>query len=472
MIIVKGKSILDYWATDLPDDYFINTTSSGYSTDLTAFHWIQHFEKQTKARTKGLWRLLLLDGHGSHDTREFLEYCELHRILAVALPPHTTHLLQPLDVGCFQPLKWYHGKTLDWAARTGAKEITKDDFFATLDEIRRQTFTYNTIRSGWRRTGLAPWAPEVVLAAVRLIEVPRVDLQPAEVYRDNAGAPDDLQDWRTPRTTRVLNNQLTELQQRLWEDYDVDDDLLSALDTTYKGALAMAQATQGLTKALQQTKAAEIARAERRERAVHRRRLNEGGPLYAKDARRMVIEREQDELIEIQRKLQERNLKSIKRLITALKLSTIRRLGKLSARRHIEGTTIQRTLGLRQYDISSLRESAQSSWRLINSRSIAERWRRSIIYDPTGAAWLGLAARQPYDPYTIYIATRDTTALKVRQQQERAQAEEVAMFDTQQTAEQDAESSEESSVGYSSPLSRFYNDDLLDEHHSNKARDL
>lgn len=145
MIIVKGKSILDYWATDLPDDYFINTTSSGYSTDLTAFHWIQHFEKQTKARTKGLWRLLLLDGHGSHDTREFLEYCELHRILAVALPPHTTHLLQPLDVGCFQPLKWYHGKTLDWAARTGAKEITKDDFFATLDEIRRQTFTYNTI---------------------------------------------------------------------------------------------------------------------------------------------------------------------------------------------------------------------------------------------------------------------------------------------------------------------------------------
>ena len=46
------------------------------------------------------------------------------------------------------------------------------------------------------------------------------------------------------------------------------------------------------------------------------------------------------------------------------------------------------------------------------------------------------------------------------------------MFDTQQTAEQDAESSEESSVGYSSPLSRFYNDDLLDEHYSDGARDL
>ncbi|KAF5852756.1 hypothetical protein GGP41_008175 [Bipolaris sorokiniana] len=259
-----------------------------------------------------------------------------------------------------------------------------------------------------------------LVSLVELIEVPRVDLQSVEVCRDNAGALEDLQDWSTPQ-----------LQQRLWEDYDIDDDLLSALDTTYKGALAMAQATQGLAKALQQTKAAEIARAER-----------------------------------------QRNLKSIKRLIVALKLSTIRRLGKLSARRHREGTTTQRTLGLRQYNISSLREIAQSSWRLINSRSIAERWRRSIIYDPTGAAWLGLAARQPYDPYTIYIATRDTTALKVRQQQERAQAEEAAMFDTQQTAEQDAESLEESSVGYSSPLSRFYNDDLLDEHYSDGARDL
>ncbi|KAI1676028.1 hypothetical protein KJE20_14391, partial [Pyrenophora tritici-repentis] len=74
---------------------------------------------------------------------------------------------------------------------------------------------------GWRRTGLAPWAPEVVLAAVRLMEVPRVDLQPAEVYRDNAGAPDDLKGLEDSTYDTRINNQLTELQQRLWEDYDV-----------------------------------------------------------------------------------------------------------------------------------------------------------------------------------------------------------------------------------------------------------
>jgi hypothetical protein len=55
-----------------------------------------------------------VDEHGSHETREFMKYAEDHKIQIFALPPHTTHILQPLDVGCSQPLKWYHGCCLDW----------------------------------------------------------------------------------------------------------------------------------------------------------------------------------------------------------------------------------------------------------------------------------------------------------------------------------------------------------------------
>ncbi|KAH4206555.1 hypothetical protein HBI95_117190 [Parastagonospora nodorum] len=43
-------------------------------------------------------RLLILNGHGSHLTPEFLEYCNRHRILLIVFPPHSTHTLQPLDV--------------------------------------------------------------------------------------------------------------------------------------------------------------------------------------------------------------------------------------------------------------------------------------------------------------------------------------------------------------------------------------
>ena len=76
-----------------------------------------------------------MDGHGSHATREFIQYAEQQQIQLFALPAHTTHLLQPLDVGCFQPLKWYHGRCLEWASRTGSRDINKADFMATIKEI-------------------------------------------------------------------------------------------------------------------------------------------------------------------------------------------------------------------------------------------------------------------------------------------------------------------------------------------------
>ncbi|KAF2184555.1 CENP-B protein [Zopfia rhizophila CBS 207.26] len=132
MIIIKASTILEKWVIDLPDDYLINVSDSGYSNDETSLDWIKHFNRMTRHRTQGTWRLLLLDGYGSYHIREFIKYAERNRIQLFGSPPYTTHFLQVLDVGCFQPLKWYHGRMLDWAARTGSKDISKDDFLATI----------------------------------------------------------------------------------------------------------------------------------------------------------------------------------------------------------------------------------------------------------------------------------------------------------------------------------------------------
>ena len=45
------------------------------------------------------YRLLILDGHSSHYNWEFFDYCLNAKILPLCLPAHSTHLLQPLDVG-------------------------------------------------------------------------------------------------------------------------------------------------------------------------------------------------------------------------------------------------------------------------------------------------------------------------------------------------------------------------------------
>ena len=49
-----------------------------------------------------------MDDHGSHHTYRFLKFCEDHKIKAVGIPPHTTYLLQLLDICMFQPLKHWH----------------------------------------------------------------------------------------------------------------------------------------------------------------------------------------------------------------------------------------------------------------------------------------------------------------------------------------------------------------------------
>jgi hypothetical protein len=49
--------------------------------------------------------LLLLDGHVSHSVAGTVDICAENNIRTVLLPPHTSHVLQPLDVGLFPSLK-------------------------------------------------------------------------------------------------------------------------------------------------------------------------------------------------------------------------------------------------------------------------------------------------------------------------------------------------------------------------------
>jgi hypothetical protein len=92
------------------------------------------FDRHTAAKARRQWRLLILDGHGSHLTPKFLEYCDAHRILLMIFPPYSTHSLQPLDVVLFAPLSRHYTKELThYLQRTqGLTRITKRDFYSNF----------------------------------------------------------------------------------------------------------------------------------------------------------------------------------------------------------------------------------------------------------------------------------------------------------------------------------------------------
>jgi hypothetical protein len=106
-LILAGQYHMAQWyqQPELEDDTAIITSASGYSNDEISLEWLKHFDRHTTKSAIGKYRLLILDGHGSHHTYEFIRYCEANNIIPFGLPPHLTHLLQPLDVVVFQPLK-------------------------------------------------------------------------------------------------------------------------------------------------------------------------------------------------------------------------------------------------------------------------------------------------------------------------------------------------------------------------------
>jgi hypothetical protein len=103
-----NQSIQSSWVEDIKvqkHEVFIGSSPNGWSNNDIGLAWLEQvFDRYTKAKARRSWRLLILDGHGSHVTMDFLNYCNQNRILVMVFPPHSTHTLQPLDVVMFKPL--------------------------------------------------------------------------------------------------------------------------------------------------------------------------------------------------------------------------------------------------------------------------------------------------------------------------------------------------------------------------------
>ena len=56
--------------------------------------------------------VLFFDGHGSHIGIDIVTKARKENVILYCLPPHTTHVLQPLDVSVFVAVKRAWGKIL------------------------------------------------------------------------------------------------------------------------------------------------------------------------------------------------------------------------------------------------------------------------------------------------------------------------------------------------------------------------
>ena len=106
VLVVPGKIHMDSWySKNLKGTELIQLSETSYSNSELALRWLQHFAKHTDDNGSENPRVLLLDSHISHTSSDFIITAEEYNIILFAFPSHLTHILQPLDVGIFQPYK-------------------------------------------------------------------------------------------------------------------------------------------------------------------------------------------------------------------------------------------------------------------------------------------------------------------------------------------------------------------------------
>jgi hypothetical protein len=181
MIVMAGKVMLEkHFDNNLDSHTLLGVSESGYSNDVLGLKWLHHFHRFTEAKKKGIWRMLVFDGHGSHLSDEFLLFAWEKKILPFLFPAHTTHLLQPLDVGVFQPFKHWHQVCLHEAVAFGDIEFSKVEFLAAFETMRKQTFKKSTILSAWKKAGLFPFQPTTVINKMKLFDAPERPVTPPQ----------------------------------------------------------------------------------------------------------------------------------------------------------------------------------------------------------------------------------------------------------------------------------------------------
>ena len=107
--------------------------------------------------------ILFVDGHSLHLTLPLSNFCREHQIKSIALFPNATHILQPLDVAVFHPLKTAWKKTVNhWRLENNGSRLKKEMFAPLLKVALDSISLTKSIKKGFEACGLFPFSANAV----------------------------------------------------------------------------------------------------------------------------------------------------------------------------------------------------------------------------------------------------------------------------------------------------------------------
>lgn len=156
-VCYKSEHLWQSWTLNGPKGCRYNRTRSGWF-DLCVFEdWFESLFIPSVAKKQGR-KVVICDNLSSHMSLHVIQLCKRHNISFVLLPPNSTHLLQPLDVAYFKPLKsgWRSALT-KWKMRNRgllAKEVFPSLLKDALNAIEDKSA--DNMKAGFAACGVYP----------------------------------------------------------------------------------------------------------------------------------------------------------------------------------------------------------------------------------------------------------------------------------------------------------------------------
>lgn len=147
------------------------------------------------------------------------------------MPPHSSHLLQPLDVGCFSPFKRAYSTEIETLVRYQVNHITKEGFLPAFKAAYDKAITKENIAGSFRGAGLVPHNESAVLS--------NLDIR---IRTPTPSSPDLPQrDPKTPRTYAEVAAQSQHVKERIQRHQNSSPtSILGSLTSLEKGVTLIA----------------------------------------------------------------------------------------------------------------------------------------------------------------------------------------------------------------------------------------
>ncbi|XP_071776472.1 uncharacterized protein LOC139928027 [Centroberyx gerrardi] len=154
-IVYKGTyPVGPYNKEGVPHSLYGKSPAGHLDSTLFRKWFVKHFLKYA---TQQRPLLLVLDGHQLHLDPELVRAAQREGVFLLCLPPCTSHILQPLDVNFFVPLK------TDFVRLMGPLSVvSKKDFSVVFRHSYQRVKDRRRVEAGFRNCGLYPLDPTAV----------------------------------------------------------------------------------------------------------------------------------------------------------------------------------------------------------------------------------------------------------------------------------------------------------------------